>query len=345
MVLLALIPGALLAATSHFPQETQAILAKLSLAITSRLHLDLDVLQLVLKVLLALGVIRTANRMLNSWAANQWRMMAQSDWHWPNEIAIVTGGCSGIGQKLVYGLLDRGARVVILDIQALPAEMKDRTGSAERLFYYKCDVTSVESVRAAAEAMRGDGVGTPSVLVNNAGVSYEVPILDVPISKVQTMLHVNTLAHWILAQQFVPHMVERNKGHVVTIASLASFVALPFGATYAASKAAALSFHEALNCELKHVYKAPGVVASIVHPNFVSTPLTAEFEAGLRKGGMPMLSSDQVARDTLRQLDSHRGGQVFVPRQLWIVSGLRGWPTWMQELLRDAIGISTSKVF
>ncbi|KAH7024635.1 uncharacterized protein B0I36DRAFT_366564 [Microdochium trichocladiopsis] len=368
MTIPSFLAGALLASTTYYPDHVHALLAKLPAALLARLHLvgdDVSTLRFVLKVVLALDLLRTANRILNRTATNHWRITAQPGWHWPNEVAVVTGGCSGIGQKLAYGLLERGATVIVLDIQDMPAEMRARaeslrpsttfasaskTPSPQRLFYYKCDITSPESVQAAAAAIaaepgiRGSG---PSILINNAGVSHELPILTVPLTQVQRIFQVNTVSHWTLAQAFVPAMVAANKGHIVTIASLASYVALPYGGAYAATKAAALAFHEALSCELKHIHASPGVVCTVVHPNFVDTPLTEGFADKLQHGGLPrMLTSQQVSDAVLEQVVQRRkGGQVFVPSSAWYLSMLRAWPNWVQEVIRDTLGKGTAKQF
>jgi len=370
MTIPSLLAGALLAADTYSPERVRALLAKLPAALLTRLHLtafgDLKTLSTILKVVLALDLLRTVNRVLNRVATNHWRWNAHLGWQWSDEVAIVTGGCSGIGHKLTYGLLAKGATVVVLDIQDMPKDMGARAkslspattsdtkpslvnGGSTRLFYYRCDITSPDSVRAAAAAIAREPSirSSPSILVNNAGVSHELPILTVPLPQVQRMFQVNTVSHWTLAQAFLPAMIAANKGHVVTIASLASYVALPYGGAYAATKAAALAFHEALACELKHIHDARGVVCTIVHPNFVDTPLTRGFADKLRRGGLPtMLTSQQVSDAVLEQVvGRRRGGQVHVPSGTWWLSSLRAAPNWVQEVVRDALGRGTAKTF
>lgn len=370
MTVPSLFAGALLAASTYAPEQVHALLAKLPADVLTRLHPilgnDLGTLSTILKVVLALDLLRTANGVLNRMATNHWRLGAQPGWQWSDEVAIVTGGCSGIGHKITHDLLAKGATVVVLDIQDMPADIRARAkslspatssdtksslanGGSTRLFYYKCDITSPDSVSAAAAAIAGEpGIrSSPSILINNAGVSHELPILTTPLPQVQRIFQVNTVSHWTLAQAFLPAMIAANKGHVVTIASLASYVALPYGGAYAATKAAALAFHEALACELKHIHAARGVVCTIVHPNFVDTPLTKGFADKLRRGGLPsMLTSQQVSDAVLEQVvGKRRGGQVYVPRGTWWLSSLRATPNWVQEVVRDTLGRGTAKTF
>ncbi|KAH8168037.1 hypothetical protein CIB48_g233 [Xylaria polymorpha] len=293
-------------------------------------NLDLSTAAKVLRVIFVLSVARRLNQVLNTVASNSWRLTASKGWDWPNEIAVVTGGSSGIGKLVVEKLAAFGVRVAVLDIQDLPKSMENNT----HIRFFKCDVTSSESVAEAADSVRRE-LGHPSILINNAGVTSPASILKLPEASLRKIFAVNTLSHWFTTQQFLPHMIETNKGHVVTVASLASFVALPTAADYSATKAAALAFHEALTCELKHTYKAPNVLTTVVHPNYVRTPLIESHVHHLERAGVRLLTSEQVAEPIVAQLKSRRGGQLIIPRSASFISGIRGWPTWLQELLRD----------
>lgn len=333
-----LLAGPLLAAATWAPKETQDtlinVLKKLPGQLeTSAFATDLSVAKTVLKVLLALGVLRYANQFLNTMAHNAWRIGKAPGWDWPKEIAVITGGSSGIGKTIVEKLVLMKVRVAILDIQEPPKSLQ-----AEPLVrYYKCDITSSESVAEAADALRKE-LGHPTILINNAGVTKKTPILKMPETMIRRVFNVNVISNWFTVQQFLPRMIQLNKGHIVTVASLASFVALPTAADYGASKAAVLAFHESLTCELKHCYKSPNVMTTVVHPNFVRTPLVEDFAAELDKGGVKWLTTDQVADKVVDQVKSRRGGQVIIPETTYIVSGIRGWPTWLQEVLRDMLG-------
>jgi all-trans-retinol dehydrogenase (NAD+) len=81
-----------------------------------------------LKALLAFGLLGTVNRQLNSIALNAWRLRSEKKrWQFNQEIAVITGGCSGIGEMIVKGLVKKGVTVVILDIQQLPASLQGCT--------------------------------------------------------------------------------------------------------------------------------------------------------------------------------------------------------------------------
>ncbi|KFH44231.1 Short-chain dehydrogenase/reductase family 16C member-like protein [Hapsidospora chrysogenum ATCC 11550] len=332
-----LVSGPLLLAATYAPKETKEALSTIASRIPAALSTcspgDLSTTKTILKVLVALGIIRVINKTLNNMAQNSWRLFRAGGWDWNKEIAVVTGGCSGIGLCVVERLVAMGVRVAVLDIQDLPKQFQNDN----RIRFYHCDVTSADSVAQAAHKIRTE-LGHPSVLINNAGVTYPMPILRMPEKTLRTVFGVNCMSHWYTVQQFLPRMIQLDHGHVVTVASLASFVALPTGADYAATKAGALAFHEALAQEVKHHYKSPNILTTVVHPDFVATPLLKDIQGRLEKAGVKMLTPDVIADGIVAQLKERRGGQVIIPKRASIASGVRGWPHWLQELLRDVIG-------
>jgi all-trans-retinol dehydrogenase (NAD+) len=85
----------------------------------------------LLKVFIALGLIHNASSLLTSVALNNWQWRSdEHQWEWEKEVAVVTGGCSGIGEEIVKGLARRGVRVVVLDVQEVPERLKDGMSKA-----------------------------------------------------------------------------------------------------------------------------------------------------------------------------------------------------------------------
>lgn len=129
------------------------------------------------------------------------------------------------------------------------------------MFFYRCNITDSADIKTVGDKIRADH-GEPTVLVNNAGVAHDGTVLEEPEAKIRQTIEVNTLAHFLTVREFLPAMVSKNHGHVVTIASMASFLALGEMVDYCCSKASALAFHEGLGQELKLWYKAPRVRTS-----------------------------------------------------------------------------------
>jgi all-trans-retinol dehydrogenase (NAD+) len=195
-------------------------------------------------------------------------------------------------------------------------------------------VTDPDTVYATAKQVK-ETLGAPTILINNAGILAPHTILATPDPYLRKLFDVNVLANWYTTKAFLPAMIAANKGHIVTVASMASFIGVAGLADYCASKAAVLSFHEALDQELKHHYEAAGVLTTSVHPGWIRTPLLKEVEGELKAGGAEMIEPEDVAEAVVNRIVGCSGGQVFLPGSGAMGSGMRGWPNWVQERVRD----------
>ncbi|KAF2688592.1 dehydrogenase/reductase SDR family member 8 precursor [Lentithecium fluviatile CBS 122367] len=284
----------------------------------------------VLKWLLALGLTGTVNRTLNELALNSWRAKSEkSRWNWNREVAVVTGGCSGLGELLVKRLINKGVKVAVLDIKQLPPSLQGYSS----VKFFACDVTDPEAVSKTAEQIAAS-MGPPSILVNNAGIAQPHTILDTTPDYLQKIFAINVFSNWYTMKTFLPDMISKNKGHIVTVASNASYIGVAGMGDYCASKAAVLSFHESLNQELRNKYKAPNVLTTSIHPSWIRTPLLEPFEGSLRASGSPILEPQCVVDAIAEQIFKCSGGQIFLPANTGMASSIRGFPNWLQEKLR-----------
>jgi all-trans-retinol dehydrogenase (NAD+) len=195
-----------------------------------------------LKWLAAIGVVGTVNRTLNELALNSWRTKSEaSRWTWDTEIAVVTGGCSGLGELLVKRLVERGVRVAVLDIQQLPSSLQ----ASPNVSFFSCDVTDPGAISKTAANIVAS-MGPPTILINNAGIAQPHTILDTTPDYLRSIFAVNLFSNWHTVQAFLPHMISKNKGHIVTVGSMASFMGIGGMGDYCATKAAVLSFHEGM---------------------------------------------------------------------------------------------------
>jgi all-trans-retinol dehydrogenase (NAD+) len=104
-------------------------------------------------------------------------------------------------------------------------------------------VTSPSSIAEAAKTVR-DKLGDPSILINNAGVGQPHTILETSNEWVTKIFQINVISHFWLTKEFLPSMVKKNKGHIVGLASMTSFVCPPAIVDYGSTKAAVMAFHE-----------------------------------------------------------------------------------------------------
>ncbi|WQF76443.1 Putative short-chain dehydrogenase/reductase SDR, NAD(P)-binding domain superfamily [Colletotrichum destructivum] len=278
----------------------------------------------ILSVLLGMAAIRRASSLLSLAALNNF---TRDKYDWRRELVVVTGGSGGLGDGLVRKLAKNCVKVVSLDI----VPPKDPLPS--NAYFYKTDITSSTSVKEAADQIRQDH-GEPTVLVNNAAVMPIASILDETEEQIRRVFDVNIVASFLLIKEFIPSMIRNNHGHVVNIASMASFVTGANNVDYACSKAGTLALHEGLTQELRHRYKAPKVRTSIVHPTYIRTALIEKVHAaGPFKS--ELLEPEPVVDAIFKQIMSGRSGHVYLPEKQRRIVGARGWPFWAQEALRN----------
>ncbi len=232
----------------------------------------------------------------------------------------VTGGARGIGLATARAFARAGAWVVIGDVDAAAGEAAAADiGATARVL----DVRSAASCREFVDA-----AGDLDVFVNNAGVVHAGTFLSTPPELRELQLDVNLRGVVNGMAAALPGMVERGRGHVVNVASLAGRVPTPQAATYTASKFAVVGLTEAVRAELR----GSGVRLTAVLPTFVRT----EMIAGLSLKGIPQVEASDVAGAIVRAV--RRGGPpaVVVPRWLGMLPRLAAFvPHGIVDALRS----------
>ena len=221
------------------------------------------------------------------------------------ETALITGASSGIGEEFAKQLAARGFELILV------ARREDRLRKIAEALPAKAQIVTCDLGSEAVElAGRVEKLGTHvDLLVNNAGFGLRGRVAELPLDRQAEMVRVNCEAVVVLTRAFLPAMIERGRGGVITVASTAGMQPLPYEATYGASKAFALNFTEALHAELR----GTGVKALAVNPG----PVPTEWQqvAGYEEAGGEMMpgaiEADQVAREALRSYD--RGRRSMVP--------------------------------
>lgn len=281
----------------------------------------------IVKWILLLCLVYEINSILNTWAENRWVFTTDnSSWHWTKELAVVTGGSNGIGAAVVKELVKHGVKVAVLDIQPL----SEAVDESNLVTFYQCDLTSRDAVHKAAEALRSDH-GSPSVLINNAGIGNSSSILDLSPKLLQTCVSLNLISHWYTVQEFLPDMIANKKGHIMATSSIAAFLGMANSGDYAATKAGLVAFHETLTQELKHRYNCPQVKTSIVYPIWTSTRLTISLDDSFRK---TFKDPKDVAKIMVNQIIAAKSGQLVLGPKL--APYVRMFPMWLQEIVRDS---------
>ncbi|GAA4550991.1 SDR family oxidoreductase [Pseudonocardia xishanensis] len=194
------------------------------------------------------------------------------------EIAVVTGGASGIGFASAELLAARGARIVVADLAEAAAEEAVGRLTGGGHVAIGLDVTDDEGVRAAATRVEQE-VGPVSILVTAAGVTHlPVPPEELSTETWDEVLRVDVRGTWSAAVAFGRPMVERRRGSVVTISSITGLRSTPLH-SYGIGKAAVVRMTENLAGE----WGRAGVRVNGVAPGYTLTPLVKRLiEAGER---------------------------------------------------------------
>jgi NADP-dependent 3-hydroxy acid dehydrogenase YdfG len=207
--------------------------------------------------------------------------------------ALVTGASRGIGAELSRRLVADGARVVLVArgreaLDALARELGDAAVAVP------CDVGDTDAASRTAAHVAELARGAPDILVNNAGVFGIAPAHETTVDDFRRTLDVNLAAPFALARAFLPAMLARRSGHLLTVGSIADRTTFPGNSAYAASKHGLRALHEVLRAELR----GTGVRATLVSPGPVDTELWDPIDPDNRPGFTPrarMLSAAAVA--------------------------------------------------
>jgi uncharacterized protein len=221
------------------------------------------------------------------------------------ETALITGASSGIGEQFARQMAGRGTNLILV------ARRKERLDALAGSLPVDTQVITCDLATEAAELPgRVEELGLHvDILVNNAGFGLRGRVADLDLERQAEMVRVNCEAVVVLTRAFLPAMIERRSGGVITVASTAGMQPLPYEATYGASKAFALNFTEALWAELR----GTGVKALAINPG----PVPTEWQqvAGYNEAGGEMMpgaiEADQVVRESLEAYD--KGKRAWVP--------------------------------
>jgi uncharacterized protein len=235
---------------------------------------------------------------------------------------LVTGASSGIGVEIARELAKRGRGVTLVArrkdrLVELAKELAERHGIRAEIV--ACDLSSPAARKRMMQTVDGRGLEV-DVLVNNAGFGSAGRFQSLDADAELRMVRTNVEAVVDLCSAYVPEMVERGRGAVLNVASVAAYQPVPRQSTYAATKAFVLSFTEGLHVDLK----GTGVTATALCPG----PTRTEFgeAAGIREElfQIPGLvyTPEQMAVAGVNAME--RGRRAVVPGATNLVSAVGG---------------------
>jgi all-trans-retinol dehydrogenase (NAD+) len=249
---------------------------------------------------------------------------------------LVTGAASGLGRRLALSIARRKGILVLWDLnreglEKVAGEIRELGSKAETAVV---DVSNREAVYEASRRSHG----AIDVLINNAGVVSGKGLLEIPDEKIERTFAVNTLSLFWTVKAFLPGMIERGRGHVVTIASAAGLIGVPKLSDYGASKWAAVGFDESLRMELRKL--SPAIRTTVVCPYYIRTGL---FEGARSRFPwlLPILDEEEASERILRAIERD-DKKVVMPAMVRTIPWVRLLPVSWFDWIAEFTGINAS---
>ncbi|KFM69240.1 Epidermal retinol dehydrogenase 2, partial [Stegodyphus mimosarum] len=229
------------------------------------------------------------------------------------EIVLITGAGHGLGRELALLLAEMEPVLVLWDINQ---DNNESVASKLRLaghtvFSYKVDVTNEQEVIHAANRVKQE-VGDVSILINNAGVFSGQPLVNLPSHVIRRCFEVNSLAHFWMLQQFLPRMIELDRGHVVAVISIAGHQGVPYMTDYCASKHATAGLMESLYMEL-HAMGKKNIRLTTINPIIITTGLISNVKTRFPLL-LPLMSVEKTAKEIVNSVLKEEE-EVFIPKR------------------------------
>jgi all-trans-retinol dehydrogenase (NAD+) len=256
-----------------------------------------------------------------------------------DKLILITGGAGGIGRLAALDFAGRGGRVLVWDTSREGLDALEREARDKGLFIrpFVCDVSDRAAVYRLAEGILREW-GPVDMLINNAGVVSGAALLETPDEKILRTMNINVMAHFWTCKAFLPAMLERNQGHLVTIASAAGLIGVKGLADDSASKFAAFGLHEALRMELAR--RKSRIKTTVVCPFFIDTGMFRGAKTRFPRL-LPILKSEYAARRIVEAVLRDRK-RLILPPTVGAVFFLRLLPVALFDGAANFLGINRS---
>ncbi len=218
-----------------------------------------------------------------------------------NQVAIITGASSGMGWEMARLLARQGCAVGLLArrldrLEALASEIRAAGG---KVAVAQADVAQRRPTVEAIHALRAQ-LGPVDLLIANSGVGLPTQLEPLNMDQVDNMIKVNYLGVVYAIEAVLPEMLQRHRGHLAAVSSLAAYKGMPGESGYCSSKAAVNVYMEGLRIELRR----RGIAVTTICPGFVKTPMT-----DVNEFPMPwLMTAEKAAAKIIRALQAQEKG-------------------------------------
>lgn len=252
---------------------------------------------------------------------------------------LITGAASGIGRRIAGRAAEKGAKLILLDLNAAALEQarKELQDDGHACAIYRCDLSDKHQIAQTAREVLADH-NHIDILINNAGIVSGKTLLESQDEDIERTFAVNTLALFRMTRAFLPGMTDAGGGHIVTIASAGGIAGTARLVDYCSSKFAAIGFDESLRLELKRL--GIPVKTTVVCPYYIDTGM---FEGVKTRFSwlLPILDPGKVTEKILRAIERDRA-RLIMPWFVYTVYPMRIFPVSWQDAILSFLGINRS---
>lgn len=181
-------------------------------------------------------------------------------------------------------------------------------------------------------------LGTPTILINNAGMVNGKALLDMPLEAIERSISVNLLSHFYTLKAFLPGMLQKGHGTIVTVASVIGRVGAANLTDYAAAKAGLIAMHKSLTAELN---SHPDMKTVLVTPGQLSTPLFSGVATPSRFFA-PVVEPVEVAKEIIATIDAGSSAELAMPFYARWADWMNVLPVGLQRIARWASGVDVA---
>lgn len=208
------------------------------------------------------------------------------------KIAVVTGGCRGIGLAMVERFAKEGAKVFALDfkIPAAGEKITEEESIGEMIECIQTDVTSEESVKIAIDKVLTDSKRI-DILVNNAGITRDNLLMRMSIEEWTSVIDTNLKGAFICTKAVARQMMSQRQGRIINIGSVVGTIGNAGQANYSSSKAGMIGFTKSIAKELG----SRNILVNLIAPGFVLTPMTEKLPDNVKEEYMKSIPLKRAA--------------------------------------------------
>jgi short-subunit dehydrogenase len=250
------------------------------------------------------------------------------------KIVVITGGSDGIGKALVQQFLALGAKVATCARNESKLALLEQENPNSNLFTSKVDVSNSLEVEAFINAIIAKWNGI-DILINNAGISMRALVQDTSFATLQQVMDINFWGTVYCTKTALP-AIQKNKGVIVGVSSIAGYRGLPGRSGYSASKFALNGWLEALKTELygsgTHVmWVCPGFTSSNIRNAALDKNAQAQGESPMDEGAM--MSAETCAAHIIHAIDKRKRSLVLTFTGKRTVFMNKYFPAWADKLV------------